>query len=268
MIHRTHIAVRLGDNLAHLHFLRKLAEIYPDHEFIHYAHLIYVRELSEVVCDMPNIKVLALESVDDHSGGMWDMKPHARLNSVDAWKNAGGIWESSMIRNDYARFMLVFFKGLAERMGLISPLFQPEDLLFDYPALWMMNFPPFDVLVVNSQPMSNQVPLYNMEAMEALISELSKKWKVVTTARTSMNTPCTMTKCMSVTQIGALSRFCRYIVMVSTGPSWPTLNVWTAQTCERRIILNGDERVDYSPNTDHASCVSDARKILQLREIL
>lgn len=268
MKHTTHCALRLGDNLAALHFLRKLAQLYTDRQFIHFAHVAYMRELAEVTCDLPNLKVCDLESVQDGTGDMWSMKPHARFASVDAWKNANGIWQDSLIKNDYGRFMLGFFGGLAERMGLVSPLLEPLDLMFDYPALKLWNFPRFDVLIVNSPPMSGQMPRYNPEAMEDLVGDLAKRWNCVTTHPSRHNVACTQAKHMTVSQIGALSRFCRYIVMVSTGPSWPTINTFTTETCAFRLVLNGAERLTYIPNCEHAESAEEARRVLQIRGIL
>lgn len=264
----THCALRLGDNLAHLHFLRKLAMLYREHDFIHFAHLAYIRELAEVHCGLPNLKVCDLESVDDHTGGMWEMKPWPKYQSIDAWKNAGRRWENSMFRNDYGRFMIAFFRGLANKMGLISPLLTETDLIFDYPALAQWTFPAFDMLIVNSPPLSNQMPGYNPRAMEDLVGELGSRCACITTHPTRHNVPCTQAKHMSVTQIGALSRFCKHIVMVSTGPSWPTMNVWTEDTCEFRLILNGDERITYLRNTEHVGSADEARAVLQVRGLL
>ncbi len=51
---------------------------------------------------------------------------------------------------------------------------------------------------------------------------------------------------MTVTQIGRLSMRARYILMVSTGPSWPTLNLHNALTVEKRIIIIQHERIGLS----------------------
>jgi hypothetical protein len=266
MTHRTHCALRLGDNICHLHFLRAAAREYPDRNFIHYCHLVYLPQLAEVVSDIPNLHLKDLETVSDGDGDHWTMKPHMLLRSVDAWKNAGGRWERDPHRNDYSNFMFRHFCDLSQRMGLT--FVPPHNLLFDYPALAYHNFPKFDCLIVNSPPMSGQMPGYHAARMENLIGELSAKMACVTTARTRF-CPCTQDKQMTVTQIGALSRFCKVIVMVSTGPSWSTFNVWSEKTCQFRLILIGEERVNISSAPcEHASNAEEARAVLRVRGIL
>ncbi len=272
--HHTHCALRLGDNLAALHFLRKLALLYREHDFIHFAHLMYIRELAEVVCDLPNVKVCDLESVHDHSAGLWEMKPWPKYRSIDLWKNAGGIWDASIFKLDYGRFMVAFFRSASVQMGLISPILDESDLVFDYPALAKWKFPDFDCLIVNSAPMSNQMPGWNPAQMENLVGELGKRWQCVTTARTRFaEITCTLDKQLTVTQIGALSRFCRYIIMVSTGPSWPCWNIWTQESCKFMLLLNGEEDLSKMAARNlggyaAAQSPEEARQILQLMDIL
>jgi hypothetical protein len=269
MIHRTHNSLRLGDNLVTLHFLRRLAQVNPAHHFVHYAHLQYIHQLSEVVCDLPNLQVCSLEAVNDGVADYWAMRPGFK-DSLDTWKNADRCWPLSIrdVGYDYAEFFIRFFRDLAKRMGLESPIVEPRDLLFDYPTLLAAEFPPFDTLVVNSQPMSGQMPGFSHAALENLVGELASRGSVITTAPTRFNVPCTARRCMTVSQIGALSRFCKTIVAVSTGPSWPTFNVFNQESCAFRLVLIGEERITYATNTEHASNAEEARRVLQVRGIL
>ena len=127
-------------------------------------------------------------------------------------------------------------------MGLGSPFRHVTDLLFDYPALldpingagkceW-------DFLVVNSRPCSGQFMAYDrVEYMTPLIGKLlAKGYSVVTTQKTEKDDEwskagryaCTVDHELSISAIGRLSLQCRHHVMVSTGPSWPTFNIWNA----------------------------------------
>lgn len=270
MIYRTHCALRLGDNLCHLHFMRKLALRYPAEHFVHFAHRCYLPQLVDLVSDFENLKLRDLESVSDGTGDFWSMRPHAELNSRDAWKNAGRYWESHPMKNDWVEFSLQHFARLSWEMGLLNPIECTSDLLFDYPALRSNEFRAsrFDMLIVNSSPLSNQIPSFNLAEMENLVGELTQRHNCIVTAPTRFNVPCTQTQNMSVTQIGDLSRFCRYIVMVSTGPSWTTLNVFNQESVEYRLIILDRERINLSANTDHASTVEAARQALMKRGLL
>lgn len=265
MIHHTHCALRLGDNLAHLHFLRALAKRNPDRRFIHAAHLCYLPQLVEVVCDLPNITLVDLESACDRHvpQDYWTMRP--RWASVDAWKNAGGFWEAHPLKNDYAAFYLAFFDALAAEFGLECPFLEPGDLLFDYPALKHLRSEPSSWLVINSAPMSNQWSGHDAARLDELIGSL--RGHVLTTF------PCRHGQCvrdfdMTVSGVGALSLQTRHILMVSTGPSWPTFNVWNRDTVQTRIVLIDHERIEIAPNTHHCATIEQARAVLAQKGLL
>lgn len=256
-VHHCHCALRLGDSLANLHFLRKLAVKYPDHSFIYAAHVRYLHQLLEMSFDVPNIKLVPIEYVSP--------------KSLDVWKNAGGFWEKHPLRFQYAAFMLSFFDMTAQEMGLKSPLEWPRDLLFDYPQLQKTppRVEPFDILVVNSTPMSNQAPNYDPAGMDFLISELHKRYKIIVTQPSRIEgVRCSAAFGWSITDIGNASLFCKNIVMVSTGPSWPTLNAWNLDTIENRIVILQDERLGLGPNETHVPHVSGARQALIEKGIL
>jgi hypothetical protein len=69
-----------------------------------------------------------------------------------------------------------------------------------------------------------------------------------------------------VTDIGALSLFARNIIMVATGPSWPTLNVWTAD--KFRIVFGDNEELGYTQNTYHCQTVDQAHRVLKSAKML
>jgi hypothetical protein len=71
------------------------------------------------------------------------------------------------------------------------------------------------------------------------------------------------TKGLSVTEIGHLSLHCHTILMVSTGPSWPTFNIWNQDTVMHRIILLEPERVNLAPNTTHCATIDEAAEVLK-----
>lgn len=250
----THCALRLGDNLAHLHLLRALAQHRTGYQFVHWAHRHYLPQLIEVVADLPNITLHDLR-----------YQPKG-IVSHDAWKNAGGYWEQHPQRNDYAAFYLEFYEQFAARLGLHSPFSKADDLLFNYPALLDYKSDPFDFLVVNSPPQSGQWMAYELEALDQLARDLFCQGHTVATTRPLRGIPCTIPN--TVTGVGGISIQARHIIAVSTGPSWPTFNVWNVQTCALRIILIDRERIEIAPNTHHCKHVATARSILTDKGLL
>jgi hypothetical protein len=268
--HCTHCAARLGDNLAHLHFLRKLAGKYPDHRFVHFAHPSHLGQLEEMVWDQPRISLLPFFKTHDPN---WLIaRPPWEFKSVNAWKNASDFWLTHPAKLDYAAFMILWYRHLARLMGLESPIENVDDLLFDYPALRLdaENYRGrFDFLIVNSPGLSGQATNYNLDEMDALILELAAKYNVTTThKRPAIQVRCTADEGLTITGIGRLSQLCRFIVMVSTGPSWTTFNVWNKVSVESRIIIIDREVLNLAPNTIHTPTIAGVRNALSTKGLL
>lgn len=267
-IHTTHCALRLGDNLAHLHFLRKLAAAYPDHGFTHFCHGDYLDQLREVVSDIPRIRLTAF--AEAYFVSRWEMRPPDALGSTNAWKNSSGFFDRHPQKETYSAVMLDWYHELARRLGLESPLHTREDLLFDYPALNAKKIKfqsdPFDILIVNSPPLSGQAPRFYSEQMDSLIGRLAQSYRIVTTfRRPGLDLPCTMDLNATVTGIGRLSQVCNAIVMVSTGPSWPTFNIWNRDSIKLRVVINEPEIVDLDPKAVHVPDVAGAAEAIHAR---
>ncbi len=258
MITRTHNAFHLGDNLVHLNFLRKIALARPDREFVHYAQWQYIRQLSSVIEDIPNVELKPFDY-------------HLPSDSINVWRGDKGFWYSHQHRNDFVKFHVEFwFPYLAAHMEVENPIRAAADMLFDYPAIMHgvngQFRTDYDVLVINSPPGSGQFNDYNAYELGNLASAISAKgFKVVATHELPShvcNVDCTKTAGLSVTQIGTLSLHCHTILMVSTGPSWPTFNIWNQDTVKNRIVLLHPERVELSPHTFHCASVKEAAEVL------
>lgn len=252
MTHHTHCALRFGDNMAALQLVRKLAQAHPEHQFVHAANLAYMRQvhqLPEVVEDLPNVSIVDLSQ--------------KHPDSVDLWKGADDYWYYHKNRNDYVTFMLEFYEKCSARLGLSCPITTMMDLIFDYPAIQRNNFfsRPFDWLVINSVPMSSQFQGYSLTDFDAVIKALCGRYSVVTTADSPHHGQiCAST--LSSTQIGNLSLYCKYILMVSTGVSWPTFNIWSYKTVQLRIVLLDSERINLGNTTIHKKSVRAAHEFL------
>ena len=239
---QTHCTMRLGDNLAHMHFMRGLAKANPDRLFCHRAHWTYLGQLAAMTTDLPN---LSLGEIPANSLFRTDLKIE---HSVDAWKNSDGFWERHPLRNDYGPFMIEWFKELAARLWTKSPLEKPSDLLFDYPALKsttpQANVGARSVLMVNCQPMSGQFRAWSREHFAEMARMLRFQGMEVSTVDPIPGFPSCREQNMSVTEIGQFSQNVGIIIGSVTGPMWTTMNVWGAKTVGLRIHLLDSERVD------------------------
>jgi len=251
-------ALHLGDNLVHLHFLRHLAQTYPEIHFTHGAPDEHLAQLYPLWQDIPNLTVQSIALTGQ--------------GAINAWVGAGGWWYQQPDTHDWAKAYLRWFQTLARAMGLESPFTCPRDFLFDYPAL---RAPATDggiseILIINSPPMSGQWRAFDHEAFDRIIAQLDRAGHSVATTSPSLfsHIPCTRDQSMDVTAIGRLSQRCKAIIGCVTGPMWPCLNVWNADTVQLRIHLLDRERVEIAPNTVHTNSLSLVPEILKERGFL
>jgi hypothetical protein len=250
----THTTNSVGDNMWSLQYLRKQAILYPQHRFVHAVPYHLLAPLIDVVADLRNLSL-----IDSN------YKPHY---SKDIWVNSGNFSETHPDKTNVVKVLIDFYARFSNRNGMESALRHPEDLLYDYPALDKAKYTQnFDFLIVNSKPMSGQFT--DVDAIDDLIGELvDKGHSVVTTSQSRHNVTCTELAGLSLTQIGNLSRNCRNILGIATGPMWATFNVWNAELTELRLLLSKYDTIFMSPNTEHASTVEAARVILRDRGLL
>ncbi len=258
---RTHNSFHLGDNLVHLHFLRKVALTNPDRQFIHAAQWQYLKQLQDVISDVHNLELT-------------DFNYLTPSDSIDAWRGANQFWYSHPDRLDFVKFHVeAWFPYLADKMNVENPIKCQTDMLFDYPAIAaspLLTHPSFDVLLINSAPGSGQFSSFNEWELGRLGADIAQKgFSVISTAPTpSSKIPCTADQNLSVTQIGHLSLHCHIVVMVSTGPSWTTFNVWNQDSIKLRIILLDSERINLARNTMHCVRIEEAAEVLKKAGLL
>jgi hypothetical protein len=248
----TYCVWHLGDNLAHLHFLRKLAIQRPDLTFSHGCNGAYIPQLAEVIEDLPNIKLTTLKE-----------QPR---NSVNAWKNADGFFIHHPQQSNYSAFFLDWFRVLAGKLGFETPFHVPADLLFDYPRLKIdkTNGLTCDFLVVNSTPKSAQLADFKPNYFEPLIAALFKKGhRIIVTQPTAVGPGiyCTSAHGLSVSDIGNISLRSTNIVGMVTGSIWPTFNVWNPATVKRRIVFLDHEILNLCGETQ-VQTMEQAMKVL------
>lgn len=239
--HKIYCEYHLGDNFSILHLLRHLAIRHPDHQFEFYAHLCHLPEFLPLVQDTPNLNLFDLER------GIPD-------GAINGWKQADAFWASHPLKNDYAAFTRRYYRRLTRKLGFNDPI---PDLLFDFPCLEKRDSWPVDyqVLVVNSNPQSAQFLDYTHEdSLDPMIEALSKKHiGVITTKYSPYADSCTLDanahlprsglKCFEIAQ---LANRIPIHIMVSTGPSWLTMNKWSQP--KYRLIMCQNEHVNLVPH--------------------
>lgn len=229
--HRVYCEFHLGDNFAILRLLYHLAKLHPDHQFEFYAHLCHLPEFVPLVEDTPNLN-------------LFDLERGIPEGAINGWKNAEDFWASHPLKNDYAAFTRRYYRRLTRKFGLQDAI---PDLLFDFPCL---NEPTvtfeYDVMVVNSNPQSAQFLDYTHEdSLEPMICALREKGHRVFSTKFSPNANGTA-DFMRCAQIAQLANRIPIHIMVSTGPSWLTMNKWSQP--KYRLIMCANEHVNLVPH--------------------
>jgi hypothetical protein len=68
--------------------------------------------------------------------------------------------------------------------------------------------------------------------------------------------------------IGKISQLVDHVLMVATGPSWPTFNVWNAGALKSRVILIDAENVQLDPKADQADTAELAAEVYKAKGLL
>jgi len=209
MLIRTYNEYHLGDQLHHLNFLRRVCQEDSSIECIHYCKQEYHPQLLPVCEGVP----LTLQDL-----------PH-RGDSTNAWIGVDGYFYKSPLNKNWVAFHLDWFSYLANKLGVMNPIQTPDCFLFDYPELTRKKYPKYDVLIVNSVPMSNQLPDYNPWFFERLTKKYIDEGSTVITTYPTGLCQSTLELGMTVTDIGCLAKSVNRIQGVDTGPMWTTYNV-------------------------------------------
>ena len=233
MIH-TYNEYHLGDNLIHLHYLRKVCEQNPDLEFTHHCNPQYHNQLTPLLEDMP----IGLQGLS------------IPTSAHNAWIGYQNFFYNHQARRDWVVFHQSWFDYLSDRLEVANPIACKEDFLFDYPALNVPIPITFDYLIINATPNSGQLPDFNPEFFHNRVRNLlNEGFSVITTNPTGMGLS-TLEMGLDVTGIGSLSKYCKHIEAVDTGPLWTTFNKFNQNSVlSRKIYGTTSDRIDITPNT-------------------
>ena len=230
----TYNEYHLGDNLIHLHFLRKACEKNPGLEVIHHCNPAYHPQLAPLTEGLP-IQIADL---------------HIHPSAINAWIGHGNFFYEHKQRRHWLPFHLDWFARLSSIMDIENPMACREDFLFDYPDLGYPFEVSFDYLIINAPPASNQLPDFDPQIFKNWVMDLQNEGKTVITTHPTGICESTLERNLTVTGIGALSKNVSHIIAVDTGPLWTTFNKFNQnKVLSRTIYGTTSDTIDLAPNT-------------------
>jgi hypothetical protein len=94
-----------------------------------------------------------------------------------------------------------------------------------------------DILILNSEPKSNQLKGYNNDKMNKMCMFFRDKYKIVTSVPIDDTITSTMRDGLTMRDIGAISTSVKYIIAVNSGPFVPCYNLYTKNNVKKVILL-------------------------------
>jgi hypothetical protein len=229
----------LGDNINFLNYAKRVVLYNADISIKHYCLQALHHELAPFIEGVPQVE---LADIADYPGG-----------GIDTWINSDGSWDAPFINHNWVFEHIGHFRRLSKELGVSEVIKTRDDFLFSYPELYRGNSlteaSKGAVLLINSRPMSGQFQAYDTNSFAALVKWIQdeKGLNCITTEPTCL-CPSTIEAKLSVAQIGALSRRCKVVMAVDTGPMWPTFtahndNELRIVFCDRHIFPLTDNTV-------------------------
>lgn len=144
--------------------------------------------------------------------------------------------------------MLLFFKELLSGLNIpfeITNFIYSNDidLIYRYNNL-PIKYQDIDILINNCLPRSCQYK-YNIELWDNYITELNKKYKVVTTKKIN-NINCTLDDNYSVKTIAAISTHCKVIIAIDSGPIIGFFNNYTLDNVKKVYVFDDIHTFSYN----------------------
>lgn len=101
-----------------------------------------------------------------------------------------------------------------------------------------------DILIINSDPMSNQFS-YNPNNWKHAINLLNSKYKIVTTKKIDDSVLCTRDFNLKIKDIAALSTNIKVVIAINTGPLAALFNKYTLENVKKFYIFDNRTYFDY-----------------------
>ena len=143
---------------------------------------------------------------------------------------------------DFIEYHCRYYRRIAKLLDLNVPseythFFQPESYLESIYAALPSKFQSIDVLIINSEPRSNQFR-YNKYLVERFCRAVhALPLRVVVTTPIGDGIPCTWDDGLTIQDIGAISTHAKFVVGILSGPMTACFNTTTLGNVQKLFLL-------------------------------
>lgn len=234
-----------GDNLLNLKFFYNLSPILKEKDIriMYYYNAEYNKRIHELMRYVDG-RTLSLRRLGQRPPEAVELFMGNKIGVLNHVRNFDKYYQEF-----YKRILAILELEPTTRS---TSLYQPEHYLQPLYETLHPKYHNLDILILNSQPFSEQYN-YNKEAMDAMCIFLHSKYKVATTTYVNDTIPCTFEDGLAIQDIGAISTHANYIVAVQSGPLVGCCNAQAKAHVKRWFILC-DSGIRYSQIPVHNNC--------------
>jgi hypothetical protein len=251
-----HNEFHLGDNVFNLIFFNNLKNylVKNNIKINYYCQPNYIDQLQEFI----NFNNVIIQPISN--------KPN---NSIQLWiENKEFVYTFTKIREissnngqpklDYNTFYKNFFNLILSKLNILFKFknfyYEDNDLLIRYDKL-NEKYKNIDILIVNSQPLSDQYK-YNKSEWDNYICVLNKLYNVVTTTKVNNEIKCTTDDNFTIKTIAAISTKVPIIIAINSGVVPGLLNKYTLKNVKQMYTFDDRSLFSY-PNFSSREKITD-----------
>lgn len=242
-----HNSYHLGDNVFNFIMFYIIKDFIEKNniKIFYYALKEHLPQLKEFLCSQ-NIFLASLEYKPYHSIELWgDNQMFKLIND-----NKNNLYSM----NEYLK---IFYNNVLKVLNInfvINKYFYADNELITRYDNILDKYKNYDILILNSQPRSNQYD-YNKQIWDEYIISLNKKYKILTTTKVN-SVLCTTDNNLTVKDIAALSIKAKVIIAINSGVVPGLLNIYTLMNVKCFYIFDKFKYFSY-PNFKYKKLITD-----------
>jgi len=246
-IYHLHNSYHLGDSVLNFIFFN-LIKNYIEHNNIkifYYAKKEYLPQIKEFICSN-NIFLSSIDFKPKSSIELWVNNP--LFNYVHCQ-------QSQPINYNlyYKTYLNNVLNTLKINFNINKFVYRDEDILNRYNKI-SDKYKNFDILILNSEPRSNQFD-YKKDEWDNYIINLNSIFKILTTTKVN-GVLCTSDDNLTLKDIASLSTKAKVIIAVNSGVVPGLLNIYTLTSVKHFYIFDNINYFSY-PNFENKNNIND-----------